>query len=109
MIGEVEMPKDGSLKEGRDFRPQSHAMALEPRIMFDGAAASAVEHHHAAASPSDAMMFPHHIALTPRASEGRTASVARELLGASLRLLGQESRPTAGRVPNGSALDNLDL
>ncbi|MGJ7511974.1 VCBS domain-containing protein [Variovorax sp. GT1P44] len=28
------------------FRPQSHALALEPRILFDGAAASAVDQQH---------------------------------------------------------------
>ncbi|MBB5190871.1 VCBS repeat-containing protein [Silvimonas terrae] len=28
------------------FRPRSHALALEPRILFDGAVAAAVEQHH---------------------------------------------------------------
>ncbi|MBB3180299.1 VCBS domain-containing protein [Variovorax sp. Sphag1AA] len=38
------------------FRPQTHALALEPRILFDGAAASAVDqqHHTDPAHPAEA-------------------------------------------------------
>ncbi|KAF0813328.1 Calcium-binding lectin RapA2 [Andreprevotia sp. IGB-42] len=37
------------------FRPRSHALALEPRILFDGAAAAAVEQHHTDNADSSAV------------------------------------------------------
>ncbi|MDR3428984.1 LEPR-XLL domain-containing protein [Silvimonas sp.] len=39
--------KQGSSRAQNPLRPRSHALALEPRILFDGAVAAAVEQHHA--------------------------------------------------------------
>lgn len=51
-------PNTGFLQR-HGFAPQSHAMALEPRILFDGAAASAVDQQHAdPAHAADAASHP---------------------------------------------------
>ncbi|MEJ8823557.1 VCBS domain-containing protein [Variovorax humicola] len=59
----------------RHFRPQSHAMALEPRIMFDGAAAAAVEQHHAD-TPQPVDRTVEHPATSPQPAAQRPAASA---------------------------------
>lgn len=57
------------------FRPRSHALALEPRILFDGAAASAADHQHHS-DPAHAASATEHAA-TVEARVAPSASTAR--------------------------------
>ncbi len=64
------------------FRPRSSAFALEPRVMFDAAAAVAVDDHladkQALAKPSDTAEKPRHrrVDSTPGTSSNACAPVA---------------------------------
>lgn len=55
-------------------RPRSQTLALEQRILFDGAAATAVDQqHHSDASPAETQDSSHP---APTASEAQTAAPA---------------------------------
>lgn len=74
------------------LKSQSQSLALEPRVMFDGAAGVAVDQHHAdAAHPA----HPDQAAAHPQATEARAPttpapSAARELLVIDSRIQGKE-------------------
>ncbi|MBO3273853.1 VCBS domain-containing protein [Pseudomonas schmalbachii] len=74
------------------FAPASHALALEPRILFDGAAASAVEQHHTDnANTADATPHPAATAEPPSPTEAPPApSAARHLLVLDSRVENRE-------------------
>ncbi|SDJ13357.1 VCBS repeat-containing protein [Paraburkholderia steynii] len=60
------------------FRPRSHALALEPRILFDGAAASAADQQHHSDPAHTASTTDHASASEPRiVPSATTAPVAR--------------------------------
>ncbi|MEJ8855603.1 VCBS domain-containing protein [Variovorax robiniae] len=76
----------------RHFKPRSQAMALEPRIMFDGAAATAVDQHHTDPTHSADSANDHvAVATRPSAEAVRTPAPARTLLVVDSRVdpLGQ--------------------
>jgi fimbrial isopeptide formation D2 family protein/uncharacterized repeat protein (TIGR01451 family) len=99
------------------LRPRSHALALEPRILFDGAAASAAEHQHHA----DAALAPrttdhaatHEARVTPPGSVTRAAT-ASSTAAANANTPAPAPQPSAtqnlvvldSRVENGSELLN---
>ena len=72
------------------FRPQRHALALEPRILFDGAAAVAASdaQHSDPAQPDDAS--PHATQSEARATTEATPSAARSLLVLDSRIDNKE-------------------
>jgi hypothetical protein len=69
---------------GAHLRPQRQALALEPRILFDGAAASATadQHHSDPAAPPAAVdaQVPHTTPTEGRAATEQAPSAARSLL-----------------------------
>ncbi|MFJ2426612.1 VCBS domain-containing protein [Pseudomonas sp. NPDC087804] len=69
---------------GSHLRPQRQALALEPRILFDGAAASAAvdQHHSDPAAPPAAVdaQVPHATPTEARATPEQAPSAARSLL-----------------------------
>ena len=72
------------------FRPQRHALALEPRILFDGAAAVAAAdaQHSDPAQPDDAN--PHATQTEPRPASEAAPSAARSLLVLDSRIENRE-------------------
>ncbi|MDM0075604.1 VCBS domain-containing protein [Variovorax sp. J2P1-59] len=72
------------------LRPHTHALALEPRILFDGAAASAVEQQHHADAAHAATAAPIDTAAARPASEGPPPSAP--ALPASHQLVVIDSR-----------------
>ena len=72
------------------FRPQRHALALEPRILFDGAAAVAASdaQHSDPAQPDDTS--PHATQSEARATTEATPSAARSLLVLDSRIDNKE-------------------
>ena len=78
------------------LRPRAHALALEPRIMFDGAAATAADQHHADASGSDgAVARP---ASTPDAASRAASSAAPAAAGSSAAATPPAPAPQAPTV-----------
>ncbi|WP_213955075.1 VCBS domain-containing protein [Variovorax sp. dw_954] len=78
----------------RHFKPRSQAMALEPRIMFDGAAATAVDQHHTDSThPADSANDHAALASRPAVEATRTPAPPRTLLVVDSRVdpLGQLS------------------
>jgi VCBS repeat-containing protein len=75
---------------GAHLRPQRQALALEPRILFDGAAASAtVEQHHTDPAAVDAQV-PHATPTEGRAATEQAPSAARSLLVIDSRIENRE-------------------
>lgn len=72
------------------FRPQRRAMALEPRILFDGAAAAAVDQQHQDGSEAGQAPADHTTPSDARGEPGQQPSASRHLLVLDSRIDGRE-------------------
>ncbi|MDH4566989.1 DUF4347 domain-containing protein [Pseudomonas sp. BN414] len=72
------------------FRPQCRAMALEPRILFDGAAAAAVDQQHQDAGDAGKPAADHATPNDARSEPGQQPSASRHLLVLDSRIDGRE-------------------
>jgi VCBS repeat-containing protein len=77
---------------GLHLRPQRQSLALEPRILFDGAAASAAadQHHSDPAAPDPAGALPSPTEAPPAAEHAAAPSAARSLLVLDSRIENRE-------------------
>ncbi len=87
------------------LRPQTQALALEPRIMFDGAVAASVDQHHADAARTPDAAPAEHVAapVEARPAPTQAPSVTRELLVIDARLQ-NSGQLAAAAAPNVSVL-----
>lgn len=74
------MPNRQAFSAAAHLRPQRQALALEPRILFDGAAATAATDNHHTDAPSDANTAHPATATEGRAATEAAPSAARSLL-----------------------------
>jgi VCBS repeat-containing protein len=72
------------------FRPNSQALALEPRILFDGAAAVAVDHQQNHDSDSQAATTEHPATSEPATAASRDTSPSKHLLVLDSRIENRE-------------------
>ncbi|WP_264158916.1 VCBS domain-containing protein [Metapseudomonas lalkuanensis] len=72
------------------FRPQRRAMALEPRILFDGAAAAAVDQQHQDNGDAGKATTDHATPNDARSEPGQQQSASRHLLVLDSRIEGRE-------------------